>query len=329
MPTTYRAMMITRPGGPEVLQTVELPVVDPGPGELRVAVRASGVGATDLTMLAGDYMFAPKIPFIGGYEIAGVVEAIGAGVTGFRVGQRVAALTVYGGFAERLVRGAEHFVPIPDEVSDVEAVAVILNYVTAWQMIHRVAHVRAGQTALVTGAGGGVGTALLQLLGLAGVKTYGAASAKKHGLVTSLGPRRSITGSGRLIVSSMPTSRRVSISSSMPLEARTLVRAYARHGAAEWSSAMALWRSMARWQKRECSGICLSVPASADATEHSTASRYSIERTQSPFTRTYRKSWRWWRKSRSVPSSQPHFRYGKQSAPSSCWPPALWKARSF
>ncbi len=187
MPTTYRAVMITRPGGPDVLQAVDLPIAEPGPGELRVAVRASGVGATDLTMLAGNYMFAPKIPFVGGYEIAGVVEAIGADVTGFRIGQRVAALTVYGGFAERLIRGAGHFVPIPDEVSDVEAVAAILNYVTAWQMIHRVANVRAGQTALVTGAGGGVGTALLQLLGLAGVKTYGAASAKKHGLVASLG----------------------------------------------------------------------------------------------------------------------------------------------
>src|SRR5580704_16995421 len=187
MPTTYRAVMITRPGGPEVLQTLELPIVEPEPGELRVAVRASGVGATDLTMLAGDYMFAPKIPFVGGYEIVGVVEAFGADVTGFSVGQRVAALTVHGGFAERLVRGAEHFVPIPGEVSDVQAAAVILNYVSAWQMIHRVAKVRAGQTALVTGAAGGVGTAILQLLHLAGVKTYGAASARKHGLVAKLG----------------------------------------------------------------------------------------------------------------------------------------------
>ena len=128
-----------------------------------------------------------------GYEIAGVVEALGPGVTGFRVGQRVAALTVHGGFAESLVRGAEHFVPIPDEVSDVEAVAVILNYVTAWQMMYRVADIRASQTALVTGAGGGVGTALLQLLGLAGVKTYGAASPRKHG------PRRQARGhAGRL-----------------------------------------------------------------------------------------------------------------------------------
>jgi NADPH2:quinone reductase len=187
MPATYRAMMITRPGGPEVLQPVELPVVEPAPGELRVRVRACGVGATDLTMLTGTYAFAPKLPLVGGYEIAGTVEARGAGVSGFHVGQRVAALTVHGGFAEYLVRGAEHFVPIPDEVSDIQAAAVILNYVSAWQMIHRVAKVQAGQTALVTGAGGGVGTAILQLLHLAGVKTYGAASARKQSLVAKLG----------------------------------------------------------------------------------------------------------------------------------------------
>jgi NADPH2:quinone reductase len=185
--TTYRAMMITRPGGPEVLQPVDLPAAEPGPGELRVRVRACGVGATDFAMLAGRYAFAPKLPVVGGYEIAGVVEALGDGVTGFHLRQRVAAMTVYGGFAEFLVRGAEHFVPIPDEVSDVEAAAVVLNYVSAWQMIHRVAKVRAGESALVTGAGGGVGTAILQLLQLAGVKTYGAASLKKHGLVARLG----------------------------------------------------------------------------------------------------------------------------------------------
>jgi NADPH2:quinone reductase len=187
MPTTYRAMMITRPGGPEVLHAVDLPVVEPGSGELRVRVRACGVGATDLTMLTGSYAFAPKLPLVAGYEMAGVVEALGAGVTGFHIGQRVAALTVHGGFAERLVRDASHFVPIPDEVRDVQAAAVILNYVSAWQMIHRVAKVQTGQTALVTGAGGGVGTATLQLLQLAGVKAYGAASMRKHGLVARLG----------------------------------------------------------------------------------------------------------------------------------------------
>lgn len=187
MAATYRAVMLTKAGGPEVLQIVELPIEPPGPGQLRVRVRAAGVGSTDLIMLAGNYMYAPKIPFVPGYEVAGVVEAIGAGVARFEVGQRVAALTVYGGFAELLVREAEHFVPIPEGVSNRDAAAVILNYVTAWQMIYRTAKVRTGQTALVTGAAGGVGTATLQLLRLAGVKTYGAASASKHDTVRSLG----------------------------------------------------------------------------------------------------------------------------------------------
>ena len=187
MSATYRAVMLTKKGGPEVLQIVELPVEAPGPGQLRVRVRAAGVGSTDLIMLAGNYRYAPKIPFVPGYEVAGVVAAIGAGVTGFRLGQRVAALTVYGGFAELLVREAEHFLPIPDSVSDRDAAAVILNYVTAWQMIHRIANVRSGQTALVTGAAGGVGTAALQLLRLLGVKAYGAASAPKHDTLRSLG----------------------------------------------------------------------------------------------------------------------------------------------
>lgn len=187
MATTYRAVMLTKKGGPEALQIVDLPIEPPGPGQLRVRVRATGVGSTDLMMLAGNYSYAPKIPFVPGYEVSGVIEAIGAGVTGFEVGERVAALTVYGGFAEVLYREAEHFLPIPDGVSDRDAAAVILNYVTAWQMIHRVAKVRSGQTALVTGAAGGVGIAALQLLRLAEVKTYGAASGAKHATLRSLG----------------------------------------------------------------------------------------------------------------------------------------------
>jgi NADPH:quinone reductase-like Zn-dependent oxidoreductase len=139
MPTTYRAVMLTKKGGPDGLQVVELPMESPGPGQLRVRVLAAGVGSTDLIILSGGYRFAPKIPLVLGYEVAGVVDAIGAGVTGFEVGQRVAALTVYGAFAEFLVREAEHFLPIPDGVSDRDAAAVILNYGTAWQMIHRVA----------------------------------------------------------------------------------------------------------------------------------------------------------------------------------------------
>jgi NADPH:quinone reductase-like Zn-dependent oxidoreductase len=132
----YRAVMLTGRGGPralDVLQLVSLPVQDPGPGQLRVRVRAAGVGATDLMMLRGSYLYAPKFPFVPGYEIAGVVDAVGAEVKGFRVGQRVAALTVHGGFAELMVRDARDFQPIPDAVSDRDAAAVILNHVTAYQ----------------------------------------------------------------------------------------------------------------------------------------------------------------------------------------------------
>jgi NADPH:quinone reductase-like Zn-dependent oxidoreductase len=180
-------MMVTKAGGPEALTCVELPVEEPRAGQLRVRVRAAGVGATDLMVLAGKYRYAPKLPLVPGYEIAGTVDAVGPGVTGFSPGQRVAALTVHGGFAERLVREAEHFLPLPDGVSDVQAAAAVLNYGTAWQMIHRVAKVASGQTALVTAAAGGVGTAALQILRLAGVKTYGAASAGKHETVRRLG----------------------------------------------------------------------------------------------------------------------------------------------
>ncbi len=173
-----------RPGGSPGRR---LPVESPGAGQLRVRVTAAGVGSTDLTMLAGGYSYAPKIPFVPGYEVAGVVDAIGDGVTGFKVGDRVAALTVHGAFAEMLIREAEHFLPIPDGVSDRDAAAVILNFVPAWQMIYRVAHVQPGTSALVTGASGGVGTAALQLLQLTGVKTYGAASVAKHTMLQSLG----------------------------------------------------------------------------------------------------------------------------------------------
>jgi NADPH:quinone reductase-like Zn-dependent oxidoreductase len=97
MTTLYRAMMVTKAGGPEALVRVELPVEEPRAGQLRVRVRAAGVGSTDLMLLRGEYRYAPKLPVVPGYEIAGTVDAIGPGVTGFALGQRVAALTVYGG----------------------------------------------------------------------------------------------------------------------------------------------------------------------------------------------------------------------------------------
>jgi NADPH2:quinone reductase len=184
---TYRAIQLTGPGGLDRLEEVRLPVVEPGRGEIRILVLAAGAGSTDLAMRQGRYRFAPPFPFVPGYEVVGVVDAIGPGVTGFAPGQRVAALTVHGAFAEVLVRGAEHFVPVPPGLDDGEAAALVLNYGTAWQMIHRVARLQRGQTALVTGANGGVGTALLDLLRDAGVRTLGACAERHADLVRGLG----------------------------------------------------------------------------------------------------------------------------------------------
>jgi NADPH2:quinone reductase len=154
---------------------------------VRVQVRATGVGATDLTMRRGSYPFAPKLPFVPGYESLGVVDAVGQGVTSLKVGEVVAALLVHGGYATHVVRGAEHWVKVPAGLDDAEAVALVLNYVTAYQMIHRTAKLQPGQTALVNAANGGVGQALLDLLRAAGIKAIGAAAAKRHDLVRSYG----------------------------------------------------------------------------------------------------------------------------------------------
>ena len=179
--------MLTKKGDPEVLQEVDLPVTEPGPGELRVRVLACGVGSTDVTMRRGFYPYAPKLPFVPGYEAVGVVDAVGAGVNGFQVGDRVCALLVHGGYAELVVRAASDWVKVPDGLDDAEVVALILNYVTAFQAIHRSSTIKPGQTALVTCAAGGVGQALVQLLVQMGVRVIAAASERSHALLRTLG----------------------------------------------------------------------------------------------------------------------------------------------
>src|SRR5574342_1090206 len=140
----YKSVIITRKGPPSVLQVVEKQLRPPAAGEVRVRILYTGVGFTDLIMRYGNYRFAPPIPFVPGYEIVGIVEALGAEVTGITAGQRVAALTVHGGYAEYIYLPPHELVPVPDGLDAVEAVSLILNYVTAYQMLHRVAGVRSG-----------------------------------------------------------------------------------------------------------------------------------------------------------------------------------------
>lgn len=182
-----KRVMMTGLGGPEVLKLVEDEVVRPGAGQVRVKVLATGVAYADLMMRRGMYPGAPKPPFTPGYDLVGVVEEVGAEVSALLPGQRVAALTVTGAYAQQVLLPASNLVPVPDGVDPVAAESLPLNYVAAYQMLHRVARVKRGDRVLIHGAAGGVGTALLQLGRLAGLELYGTASKAKHGLVRQYG----------------------------------------------------------------------------------------------------------------------------------------------
>ncbi|MGB7844144.1 MAG: medium chain dehydrogenase/reductase family protein [Candidatus Acidiferrum sp.] len=188
MPVEKNAkVIITGLGGPEVLKWVEEELPVPGPGQVRVKVLAAGVAFADVLMRRGLYPRVPPFPFAPGYDILGDIDTVGEGVTELRVGQRVAALTMTGGYSRYTVVPVAQLVPVPDGLDPAEAVSLILNYVTAYQMLHRVAQLRPGQMLLVHSAAGGVGTAALQLGKIAGLTMFGTASKPKHALVSALG----------------------------------------------------------------------------------------------------------------------------------------------
>lgn len=183
----YKHVVITRPGGPEVLQLVEDELPEPRAGEIRVRVLATGVAFTDVMMRKGVYPGVPSLPYSPGYDIVGTVEQVGVGVTTPTVGDRVVALTIVGGYGEYVCIPAVDAVPVPEGVDPIEAVSLVLPYLTAYQMLYRVARVNVGDRILIHGAGGGVGTALLELGGLTGLEMYGTDVNAKHELITRLG----------------------------------------------------------------------------------------------------------------------------------------------
>lgn len=183
----YKSVVVTQRGGLESLKIVENELRAPAAGEVRVKILASPVCQDDVAVRVGNRPFLPKPPFTPGYSILGLVESLGEGVSGFSVGERVAALTTFGGHAEYIYLPAEKLVAVPAGLDPAEAVTLILNYLVAYQTMHRVAKVKAGDTILLIGASGGVGTALLQLGKLAGLKMYGLASPSKHPLLAEYG----------------------------------------------------------------------------------------------------------------------------------------------
>jgi NADPH:quinone reductase-like Zn-dependent oxidoreductase len=187
-----RQVVIVRHGPPDVLQTRELPDPVPGAGEIRVAVRAAGVNFADVMARLGLYPDAPRPPVVVGYEVSGVVDAVGPGVTTHRVGDRVVALTRFGGYADRVVVPEAFAFPIPDTLDFVDAAAIPVNYLTALIALYRMANLTAGETVLIHSAGGGVGIAATQLARLRGARIIGTASASKHAAIREHGVEHAI-----------------------------------------------------------------------------------------------------------------------------------------
>jgi NADPH:quinone reductase-like Zn-dependent oxidoreductase len=182
-----RQVVIPRHGPPDVFEVREGPDPVPADGELRIRVRAAGVNFADVLARIGLYPDAPKPPVVVGYEVAGIVDAVGTGVTSSQVGDRVVALTRFGGYADRVVVPSTQAFRFPDELSDAEAAAVPVTYLTAALALYRMAAITSGETVLIHNAGGGLGIAATQLARLKRTIVIGTASATKHDALRSFG----------------------------------------------------------------------------------------------------------------------------------------------
>ncbi len=183
----YKRIVVTRYGGPEVLEVIKEDVTEPGPGEVRIRILTAGVSFADILLREGIHPEARRPPFTPGWDLVGTVDKLGAGVTSPEIGQIVAALPVVGGYSEYICLPSEELLPVPESLDPAETVSLILNYGTAYQMMHRSARARPGERALIHGAAGGVGTALLQLGALIDLEMYGTARSDKHAVVSDLG----------------------------------------------------------------------------------------------------------------------------------------------
>jgi synaptic vesicle membrane protein VAT-1 len=182
-----REAVIPRHGPPEVFEIRERRDPEPAEGEVRIRVRAAGINFADILARLGLYPDAPRPPVVVGYEVAGHIDAVGRSLTGFAHGDRVVALTRFGGYADTVVVAAEQVFHFPEQLSDAEAAAVPVNYLTAALALYRLAALSPGETVLVHNAGGGVGIAATQLARLRRATVIGTASAGKHSALHSFG----------------------------------------------------------------------------------------------------------------------------------------------
>jgi NADPH2:quinone reductase len=183
----HTRVVVTHYGGPDALQVVEEECPEPQKGEVRVRVLAAGVALPDVMARQGLHPETPPVPYTPGWDLVGEVERLGHGATGVEPGQIVAAMPIHGAYAELVCLPQSELVPVPSGLDAAEAVSIILNYITAYQMLHRSAKVQPGQRVLFHGASGGVGTALLQLGNLAELEMYGTCSSRGAPTVSELG----------------------------------------------------------------------------------------------------------------------------------------------
>lgn len=182
-----RAVVITRHGGPEVLQVQERPEPRPGPGEIAIDVAAAGVAFADVMARLGLYPEAPKPPCVVGYEVSGTVAAVGDGVTAHAAGDRVMAPTRFSGYSERVVVPAVDAIGLPEGLSFEEGAAFPINYSTAWAGLVRYGTLQDGERVLIQAAAGGVGIAATQIAARRGAEIWGTASPGKHDAIRSVG----------------------------------------------------------------------------------------------------------------------------------------------
>jgi NADPH:quinone reductase-like Zn-dependent oxidoreductase len=187
-----RQAVIPRHGDPGVFEMRESPDPVPGEGQVRIRVRAAGINFADILARIGLYPDAPKPPVVVGYEVAGVVDAVGQSVTNPHEGDRVVALTRFGGYADCVIVPASQVYQFPDRLSDAEAAAVPVTYLTGALALYRMAALRSGETVLVHNAGGGLGVAATQLARLRRATVIGTASAGKHDALRSFGVEHAI-----------------------------------------------------------------------------------------------------------------------------------------
>jgi NADPH:quinone reductase-like Zn-dependent oxidoreductase len=183
----YKSVVATAHGSSDVLKITENDLRAPAAGEVRIKILAVGVCQDDIAARVGNRPFLPKVPFTPGYNIVGAVDAIGTEVNAFAAGDRVAALTVYDGYAEYIYLKPDQLVHVPIDLHPAEVAPLILNYLVAYQVLHRMAKVKPGDKVLIIGASGGVGTAFLDLGKLDNLKMYGLASPTKHAALSELG----------------------------------------------------------------------------------------------------------------------------------------------